>query len=76
MTRSQFYQSLRLTVPQFADEVERLDAALLDPDLPLPLEAVSGEAVSLAFFPDTNGVADTSTPLGVATLWWRALETR
>lgn len=68
---NEFYRSLAKTVPMFAAEAERAEAARIDPDTPLPLEIVPGEDAMLAFFPD--GEPTPATPLGSAFLWWRAL---
>ncbi|MEU3472781.1 PIN domain-containing protein [Rhodococcus sp. NPDC006774] len=68
---NEFYSSLAKTVPMFAAEAARAEAAHIDPDAPLPLEIVSGEDAMLAFFPDGNPTP--ATPLGAAFLWWQAL---
>lgn len=84
-SRSEFYGSLRLTVPQFADAAEEFEGvgASLEsaPDaesgrdaepLPAALEIVDGEDAQAAFFPDGKG-PDPFTPLGSAVLWYAAL---
>ena len=68
---NEFYRSLAKTVPVFAAEAAKAEAAQIDPDAPLPLEIVAGEDAMLAFFPD--GEPTPETPLGAAFLWWTAL---
>lgn len=87
MTRSEFYESLRVTVPGFADQAEVAEIGEGEPDirgqpghqgdqaLPSALEIVSGEDAASAFFPDGEG-PDPSTPLGTAVLWFAALLNR
>jgi predicted nucleic acid-binding protein len=79
LTAAEFYESLRVTVPGFADQAKALEGAGQDairhplpPDVPLPLEIVSDEDAHDAFFPNGEG-PDPTTPLGAAVLWWRAL---
>ncbi len=82
-TSTIFYKALGRTVPDFASQARELDhnAArnLLPPgqdpltdQMPLPLEARSDKDALDAFFP--NGEPDLTTPLGVAYLWWLALD--
>jgi len=72
MTKAEFRDSLRRMVPKFVEEIARVESRLLDPSLPLPLEASSAQAAHEAFFPG-SGVPDGTTPLGVAYLWWSLL---
>lgn len=83
MTRSEFYQSFRATVPGFADAAETMEiqngslgpTPVTEDDgdaAPLPLEIVSGEAAQEAFFPGDAG-PDPTTPLGAAFLWYLAI---
>ena len=73
MGKAEFRDSLRVMVPQFVDQVAVVEAALMDPALPLPFVASSAEAANEALFPD-GGAADGTTAIGVATIWWLALE--
>lgn len=66
-----FYLNLRRTVPNFANAAGAAELAGWDPDEPLPLEIVSDEEVSQAFFPDGEPLP--TDPLGAAFLWWKAL---
>jgi predicted nucleic acid-binding protein len=83
MSIAEFYRTLRLTVPEFADQAEALEdgqsaegshptPSKTTTSTPLPLEIVSGEAAHNAFFPD-GAEPDLTTPLGSAYLWWAAL---
>lgn len=79
-----FYNTLRLTVPRFADEAESLESrntagvlqseadALVSLPASLPLEIVSKDDALNAFFPEGTS-PDTTTPLGTAFMWWSAL---
>ena len=78
----EFYQTFMATVPGFAQAAESLErgpqretlAGAERPSLaqlPLPLEAVAGDEVQAAFFPE--GEPDPSTALGAAFMWWVAL---
>jgi predicted nucleic acid-binding protein len=82
---AEFYRTLRLTVPVFADQTEALEdgqpaqGSYLPPDdlsdgppTPLPLEIVSDNDAHNAFFPE-GAEPDPTTPLGSAYLWWSAL---
>lgn len=68
---NEFYRSLKVTVPAFADEAAAAEAARFDPESPLPLEIVPGDDAMRAFFPD--GEPTPEAPLGAAFLWWKAL---
>lgn len=72
MRRAEFRESLRVTVPEFVEQVAVVESALLDPAVPLPLVASSAAEASEAFFPGGVG-PDGTTALGVATTWWLAL---
>lgn len=72
LTTTEFYRTLRVTVPKFAQLAEALDhreALAVAPVL--PVEIVDDDAALEAFFPD--GDPDPTTPRGVAYLWWTAL---
>ncbi len=82
---SEFYGTLRVTVPAFADAVEAMEVGEAtggtsspapNPhrrmSAPLPLEIVSDEEAVSAFFPG-GGRPDPTTPLGSAYMWWLAL---
>lgn len=68
---TEYYLTLRKTVPQFAGLAAAAERIGWDTGGPLPLMTVSAEESMEAFFP--NGEPDPSTPLGAAFLWWTAL---
>lgn len=82
-TIAEFYGAFVHTVPSFAAHAMKAEVgsrrAQLPPgqrqdedQLPLPLEVWTDEEAESAFFP--NGEPDLGTPLGVAFLWWTALQ--
>lgn len=80
MDRAEFYGSLRVGAPNFADAAEQLhnDAAEHQPaadtsmsDLPIPIVAVAPEALQQAFLP--AGPLDALTPEGVVFHWFSNL---
>lgn len=71
LSHNEFYRSLKVTVPVFANAAVSAEAARLDPNTPLPLEIVSGDEAMRAFFPDGDPTPE--TPLGTAFYWWKAL---
>lgn len=85
-TRSEFYNSLSHTAPQFAAAAQESEGAGTNPDLgadtadspdpvllPAALEIVDEIDARAAFFPDGKG-PDPYTPLGSAVLWYAALQ--
>jgi predicted nucleic acid-binding protein len=68
---TEYYLTLRKTVPLFADLAAATEKKEWDTGGPLPLVMVSGEESAEAFFP--GGGPDPFTPLGAACLWWMAL---
>jgi predicted nucleic acid-binding protein len=68
---TEYYLSLRDTVPRFADAAATAEAAAWDRNDPLPLEIVPEAEAALAFFPD--GPPAPTDPLGAAYIWWSAL---
>lgn len=66
-----FYLNLRRTVPNFAAAAGTAEAAVRDPNEPMPLEIVSAAEAAKAFFPDGPPVP--TDPLGAAYMWWSAL---
>lgn len=68
---TEYYLTLRKTVPLFADLAAATERKERDIDDLLPLVMVSGEESAEAFFP--SGGPDPFTPLGAACLWWMAL---
>lgn len=80
MTRAEFYDSLRVGAPNFVDAAEQLhdDLGELQPaadpsmaGLPIPIVAVTPEALEQAFLP--AGPLDALTPEGVVYHWWSNL---
>lgn len=70
-TVTDFYLSLRRTVPNFVALATVAEAADRDPNEPMPFEVVSASDALQAFFPD--GEPEPTNPLGAAFLWWSAL---
>jgi predicted nucleic acid-binding protein len=68
---TQFYLSLRKTVPNFSDLAVAAEAAAWNPNEPMPLGIVSESEVLQAFFP--HGQPEPTDPLGAAYTWWSAL---
>lgn len=68
---NEFYRTLAVTVPAFAEAAASAAAEAFGSDMPLPLEIIAPEVVATAFFPD--GDASPATPRGAAYLWWAAL---
>lgn len=66
-----YYLSLRDTVPRFAAAAATAEAAAWDPSEPLPLEIVPENEAALAFFPD--GPPAPTDAIGAAYIWWSAL---
>ncbi len=70
LTVTEFYLSLRRTVPQFVSRATQAEKDDFDASIP-PLEIRSAEEAQQAFFP--HGSPEPTDPLGAATLWWIAL---
>lgn len=72
LTRTEFYRTLRVTVPEFVKLAEAWDHRASFAVSPvLPVEIVSDDAAHEAFFSGED--PDPTTARGAAYLWWTAL---